>query len=162
MSRKPTPLIPAGSKRPGGRRDPVRFAGAITGEGSLSARRASLTSGGPKAQRTSKTSQKLVVLPSAVQTKPLAADDEEALTLGFASETGARKFKGEAERITKLQRKDAGFKRITVYCVAESLKMKLLASFLKREHNVTPRVFDEAMYVVRVHELSYHSLATKI
>jgi hypothetical protein len=26
--------------------------------------------------------------------------------------------------------------------------MKLLASFLKREHNVAPRVFDEAMYVV--------------
>ena len=26
--------------------------------------------------------------------------------------------------------------------------MKLLAPFLKREHNVAPRVFDEAMYVV--------------
>jgi uncharacterized Rmd1/YagE family protein len=43
----------------------------------------------------------------------------------------------------------AGFKRITAYCVAETFKMRLLASFLKREHNVMPRVFDEAMYVVR-------------
>jgi hypothetical protein len=27
--------------------------------------------------------------------------------------------------------------------------MKLLANFLKREHNVVPRSFDEALYVVR-------------
>ena len=35
--------------------------------------------------------------------------------------------------------------------------MKLLAGFLKREHNVHPRVFDEAMYVVSVTLLSVHS-----
>jgi hypothetical protein len=28
--------------------------------------------------------------------------------------------------------------------------LKLLANFLRREHNVTPRSFDEAVYVVRV------------
>jgi uncharacterized Rmd1/YagE family protein len=50
--------------------------------------------------------------------------------------------------MSKEQRKRAGYKRITAYCIAEELRMKLLASFLKREHNVTPRVFDEAMYVV--------------
>ena len=32
-----------------------------------------------------------------------------------------------------------------------SFKMKLLASFLKREHNVTPRVFDEALYAVSIY-----------
>ena len=52
--------------------------------------------------------------------------------------------------MSKDQREKAGFRRITAYCVAESFKMKLLASFLKREHNVKPRVFDEAMYVVRI------------
>ncbi|THH00967.1 hypothetical protein EW026_g1632 [Hermanssonia centrifuga] len=50
--------------------------------------------------------------------------------------------------MSKEQRQKAGFKRITAYCVAEGFKMKLLASFLKREHNVQPRVFDEAMYVM--------------
>lgn len=50
--------------------------------------------------------------------------------------------------MNKEQRKKAGFKRITTYCVAESFKMKLLASFLRREHNVMPRVFDDALYVV--------------
>ncbi|KAG6840699.1 hypothetical protein C0991_005002 [Blastosporella zonata] len=109
-------------------------------------RRASLTSAGPKAQRTSKTSQKLVVLPSAPQTRPLFADDED-LTLGYETD-GVRELKSQAERMSKEQREGAGFKRITAYCVAESFKTKLLALFLKREHNVAPRVFDEALYVM--------------
>ncbi|KIJ15894.1 hypothetical protein PAXINDRAFT_168871 [Paxillus involutus ATCC 200175] len=50
--------------------------------------------------------------------------------------------------MSKEQREKAGYKRITAYCVAEGIKMKLLAGFLKREHNVQPRVFDEAMYVM--------------
>ena len=50
--------------------------------------------------------------------------------------------------MSKEQREKAGFRRITAYCIAESFKMKLLASFLKREHNVKPRIYDEAMYVV--------------
>ncbi|KAG5646754.1 hypothetical protein DXG03_002440 [Asterophora parasitica] len=112
------------------------------------ARRASLTAGGPKAQRTSKTSQKLVVLPSAPQTKPLLADLDEDLTLGHETDGGVREYKSQAERMSKEQRENAGFKRITAYCVAESFKTKLLASFLKREHNVAPRVFDEALYVM--------------
>ncbi|KAH7919043.1 DUF155-domain-containing protein [Leucogyrophana mollusca] len=106
-----------------------------------------LTTGAPKAQRTSKTTQKLVVLPSAPQTKPLVADEEDDF-LGYERDAGVREYKSDAERMTKEQRKRAGFKRITAYCVSESFKMKLLASFLKREHNVHPRVFDEALYVM--------------
>jgi uncharacterized Rmd1/YagE family protein len=101
--------------------------------------------------RTTKTSQKLVVLPSTPQTKPLhrpTSDEHE-----YESDVGrfVREKKSAAERMGKDERKKAGFKRITAYCVAEGLKMKLLASFLKREHNVAPRVFDEAMYTVRLH-----------
>ncbi|KAF8190535.1 hypothetical protein BJ912DRAFT_1022218 [Pholiota molesta] len=87
-----------------------------------------------KAQRTSKTTHKLVELPSAPQTRPLLADREEDLTLGH-------EIDGEQG-----PRKEAGFKRLTAYCVAESFKMKLLSSFLKREHNVSPRAFDEHCY----------------
>lgn len=108
---------------------------------------AGLTSG-QKAQRTSKTTHKLVELPSAPQTRPLLAEVDDDLTLGYETEAGVREYKSQAERMTKDQRKQAGFKRITAYCVAESFKMKLLASFLKREHNVSPRAFDEALYVV--------------
>ncbi|KAF8966593.1 hypothetical protein BDZ97DRAFT_1903689 [Flammula alnicola] len=108
---------------------------------------AGLTSG-PKAQRSSKTTHKLVELPSAPQTRPLLADVEDDLTLGHETDGGVREYKSQAERMSKDQRKEAGFKRITAYCVAESFKMKLLSSFLKREHNVYPRAFDEALYVM--------------
>ncbi|KDQ58708.1 hypothetical protein JAAARDRAFT_176772 [Jaapia argillacea MUCL 33604] len=106
--------------------------------------------GTQKAQRTSKTSQKLVVLPSAPQTRPLPQDDYDGDVLGYETDAGyiVRDYKNEGERMSKEQRKKKGFKRITAYCVCEGLKMKLLASFLKREHNVLPRVFDEAMYVM--------------
>lgn len=116
----------------------------------VSNRRASVSglTAAPKTQRTSKTTQKLVVLPSAPQTRPLAPTDEEDLTLGVEADGGVREYKSEAERMTKEQRKQAGFKRLTAYCVAESFQMKLLTPFLKREHNVAPRIFDEAMYAV--------------
>ncbi|EAU89288.2 YagE family protein [Coprinopsis cinerea okayama7 len=156
----------------------------------------------PKPKRTTKTSQKLVVLPSAPQTKPLLDEepetsDEEALprvaitrsrlphplpprvpTKGRierahmeraargTEEVGSeeegkgraveeprpmkrvREYKSAAERMTKEERKKAGLKRITAYCVAEGLRMKSLAGFLKREHNVQPRIFDEALYAM--------------
>jgi uncharacterized Rmd1/YagE family protein len=111
----------------------------------------------PKAQRTSKTSQKLVLLPSAPQTKPLPKVNEYGLTeeegedeLGYETDAGVRvrDYKNQGERMSKSERKKAGFKRITAYCIAEACKMKLLAGFLKREHNVVPRIYDEAVYVV--------------
>ncbi|KAK0458738.1 DUF155-domain-containing protein [Desarmillaria tabescens] len=118
-------------------------------EGHSKARRASVSSAA-KVQRTSKTSQKLVVLPSAPQTKPFPAEDDEDLTLGYETDAGVkvREYKSEAERMSKEQRHRAGYKRLTAYCVAEVFNMKLLASYLKREHNVSPRIFDEAMYAM--------------
>ena len=59
-----------------------------------------------------------------------------------------RDVKSAGERMSKEQREEEGYSRITAYCVAEGFKMKLLGSFLKREHNVQPRVFDEALYAV--------------
>ncbi|KAI8976699.1 DUF155-domain-containing protein [Trametes punicea] len=106
--------------------------------------------GAAKAQRTSKTTQKLVVLPSAPQTKPLppeAAEDEEQLH-GYETDQGVREYKSAGERMSIEEREKAGFRRITAYCVAEGFKMRLLVSFLKREHNVKPRIYDEAIYVM--------------
>ncbi|KAF9653491.1 DUF155-domain-containing protein, partial [Thelephora ganbajun] len=102
--------------------------------------------GAVKNQRTSKTSQKLVVLPSAPQTKPLPEEDDPH---GYETDAGiVKERKNEGERMSKEQRKKAGFKRLTAYCVAESFNMKLLASFLRREHNVVPRMFDDAFYAM--------------
>lgn len=155
MSRPLLPRTSSGSQLPTRRSRTTRLS-TISGpaenaaSGPILTRRVSVNglSGAPKTQRTSKTSQKLVVLPSAPQTKPLGSD--EFLTHGHETDTGVREYKSEAERMSKEQRKRAGFKRLTAYCIAESFKMKLLTSFLKREHNVLPRVFDEALYVVSI------------
>ena len=99
-----------------------------------------------KNQRTSKTSQKLVVLPSAPQTKALPDEDERH---GYETDAGIiKERKNEGERMNKEDRKKAGFQRLTAYCVAQGFNMKLLATFLRREHNVVPRVFDDALYTV--------------
>jgi uncharacterized Rmd1/YagE family protein len=60
-----------------------------------------------------------------------------------------REHKSATERMTKSERRRAGCRRITAYWLADGFRMKLLANFLKREHNVVPRSFDEALYVVR-------------
>lgn len=155
MSHKPSipARLPSSSNLPGRRKPPTRLRSLGTSNGGPeqpTARRGSISglASAPKAQRTSKTSHKLVVLPSAPQTRALPTDVEEDLTLAAETDGGVREYKSEAERMSKEQRKQAGYKRITAYCVAESFKMKLLASFLKREHNVSPRVFDEALYVM--------------
>ncbi|KAG7448726.1 DUF155-domain-containing protein [Guyanagaster necrorhizus] len=138
------------SKGPGRRPRTNRLGSISSGiDGHIEVRRASASSAS-KVQRTSKTSQKLVVLPSAPQTKLLQADNDEDLTLGYETDAGitVREYKSEAERMSKEQRHRAGYKRLTAYCVAEVFNMKLLTSYLKREHNVSPRIFDEAMYAM--------------
>jgi len=116
--------------------------------------------GAVKNLRTSKTSQKLVVLPSAPQTKPLPEEDEPH---GYETDAGViKERKNEGERMNKEERKKAGFQRLTAYCVAESFNMKLLASFLRREHNVVPRVFDDALYAVSRHEFIIICVQTRL
>jgi uncharacterized Rmd1/YagE family protein len=100
-----------------------------------------------KPQRTTKTSQKLVVLPSAVQIQPLPRSRESPVD-GEGPSAPAGEHRSEGERMSKEQRQRSGYKRLTAYCVAEAFRMKLLSAFLKREHGVAPRVFDEAVYAV--------------
>ncbi|KAG8898425.1 Protein transport protein S9 plasma membrane t-SNARE, partial [Tulasnella sp. 403] len=109
------------------------------------------------AQRTTKTSQKLVVLPSEVQTAPLplelqsraVSDDDSTMgppTVRFPPKH--HEHRSEGERMTKAERQRAGYRRLAAYCIAEGFRMKLLLAYLKREHGVAPRVFDEAIYAL--------------
>jgi uncharacterized Rmd1/YagE family protein len=116
----------------------------------------STTTASPKSaatQRTSKTHQKLVELPSDPQTRPLPTEQgEDDAIHGYETDNGVRmrEHKSAIERMTKAERRRAGCRRITAYWLADGFRMKLLANFLKREHNVVPRSFDEALYVVRL------------
>ncbi|VDB98560.1 unnamed protein product [Peniophora sp. CBMAI 1063] len=95
-----------------------------------------------------KATQKLVELPSDPQTKPLLSEEEDVL--GYATDAGIRmrERKSAAERMSKAERREEGFRRITAYGVAEGVRIKLASSFLKREHNVHPRVYDNALYAM--------------
>ena len=111
----------------------------------------------PATQRTSKTHQRLVELPSDPQTRPHRAEEgEDDAIHGYETDTGVRmrEQKSATERMTKAERRRAGCRRITAYWLADGVRLKLLGSFLRREHNVIPRSFDEALYVVRATRLS--------
>lgn len=150
-TRPPTTPLPLRSRSRGGLGSPAPrgLTRRASGSGLGLPGRTNPVSGAPKAQRTSKTTQKLVLLPTAPQTKPLPFDDDDEEQMhGYETDRGVRDVKSEGERMSKEQRKKAGYKRITAFCVAEAFKMNLLSTFLKREHNVHPRVYDEATYVV--------------
>lgn len=123
------------------------------------------TPGTAPVKRTSKMSQKHVLLPEEPQTKPMPASamnhppasaparspsawQSESLTT--AVEEDRTDERTEAEKMSKSQREEAGLPRLTAYATADGYKTKLLQAFLKREHGVgVVRVFDDAVYAVR-------------
>ncbi|GBB99608.1 hypothetical protein RclHR1_03580015 [Rhizophagus clarus] len=83
--------------------------------------------------RTTKTSQKLVLLPE--EEVILASNDE-------ASDVEAP----VAERLTKEVRDNKHYPRVTAYCIAEGFYLGILTEFLRKEHNVQPKFYDECLY----------------
>ncbi|CCA75160.1 related to RMD8-Cytosolic protein required for sporulation [Serendipita indica DSM 11827] len=52
------------------------------------------------------------------------------------------------ETLTPEQRDQMGYQRLTAYYCADELRMSLLSTFLKREHAVSPRLYDDAIYAL--------------
>jgi hypothetical protein len=109
--------------------------------------------------RTSKLTQKHVLLPEEIQTRPLGSANVPTTppprySSTSESNTGTSTTYDEhertdAEKMSKSQRQEAGLPRLTAYATAESYRIKLLQAFLKREHGVgVVRVFDDAVYAV--------------
>lgn len=96
-------------------------------------------------QRTSKTTQKLKLLPD----EPTLEDDEESGRDVYSQvtrikETSARK---DAERLGKSQREF--LPRVTGYCTSSSYKMRDLVKWLndrKKKNNAWPKLIDECLY----------------
>ncbi|KAF9347311.1 hypothetical protein BGX34_003249 [Mortierella sp. NVP85] len=111
--------------------------------------------------RTTKVSQKLVLLPE---------EDEEAeeehtdYPEGPFSDTEQDLFRDESdyrnrrrglhgrvathsELLTKEQRHAKGLARVVAYCTADGYDIERLSAFLKANHEVHPRGYDEALYV---------------
>lgn len=92
----------------------------------------------PLPSRTSKTSQKLVLIPEEVAGRDSA-------NTAYSPKRAAASLKATGRRLNgKRGRK---LSRITAYNVAEGFNLDLMADFLKTTHEVSPRVYDECLYV---------------
>jgi len=117
--------------------------------------------GGPQHMpaRTSKTSEKLVLLPETTE-----EDDGQEKEAGFGGvdddETRppsdealrARRQgggKSDAERLPKSQRMaDARLARVTAYCTAQAYRLKGAAQFVREQHGAKTKLYDDCLYCV--------------
>lgn len=119
---------------------------------------------GPPAQmttnipsRTTKMSQKLVLLPeneesllyediddaaSDLQPPPTPWDEERHDEYLSPSDEPRRTF---AERYPKDKRTDR-FPRVTAYCISAGIRLQASSDFLRANHKVRPRIYDEAVF----------------
>ncbi|RHZ77926.1 hypothetical protein Glove_168g235 [Diversispora epigaea] len=100
--------------------------------------------------RTTKTSQKLVLLPEEIE--EISDYGVEApltpVTPRISSPVPSfrENDRTDAERMQKEVRDDAKYPRVTAYCTAEGYYLGILMDFLRREHNVQPKRFVECIY----------------
>ncbi|EOD43666.1 putative sporulation protein rmd8 [Neofusicoccum parvum] len=111
--------------------------------------------------RSSKVSEKLVLLPEASEAEE--KDDEDQLE-GFnddedlgppddneleriRSERAGVKEKSYAERLPKARRAEK-LSRVTAYCTAQSYKLRATADFVKNQHGARTKLYDDCLYTV--------------
>lgn len=119
--------------------------------------------------RTTKVSEKLVLLPEAPDDpdEDEAPSDDETAQLAairrMAEEEEARPLKDEeldvlrkrggirgrsyAERLPKVKRGDK-VARVTAYCTAQAYKTKATAEFLRKKHEAKTKLYDDCLYAV--------------
>ncbi|CAI2163641.1 12431_t:CDS:2 [Funneliformis geosporum] len=99
--------------------------------------------------RTTKTSQKLVLLPEEASIPTLiieeTSDDAETPVTPIIPVPAAWDSTN-AERMSKEVRDNKHYPRVTAYCTAEGFYLGLLIDFLKKRHNVHPKLYDECLY----------------
>jgi len=106
--------------------------------------------------RTSKVSEKLVLLPEAEVVDEeqaafdLEANGEEAPPTD--AELAKRKRRGpldksEAERLPKSKRAER-LSRVTAYCTAQAYKLQATANFVKTQHHARTKLYDDCLYTV--------------
>ncbi|KAJ6786676.1 hypothetical protein PWT90_08545 [Aphanocladium album] len=120
--------------------------------------------GQPMPSRTTKISEKLVLLPETddkedvedeiesdtVLARKLQTEDDRPLRdeeLDVLRKRGGIRGKSYAERLPKMQRKDK-VSRLTAYCTAQAFKIKATAEFLKEKHEAKTKLYDDCLYVI--------------
>lgn len=106
--------------------------------------------------RSSKTSEKLVLLPETteeVEEQEFEEEDDSAPPrdeeLRRRRQGGAGRGKSEAERLPKSQRiADPQLARVTAYCTAQSYKLRSTAQFVRDQHGAKAKLYDDCLYCV--------------
>ncbi|KAI1655396.1 hypothetical protein F4813DRAFT_180840 [Daldinia decipiens] len=109
--------------------------------------------------RTTRISEKLVLLPETVN--DLEGPDEEIESafrenesrplkdeeLDVLRKRGGLRGKSYAERLPKFERTEK-LSRLTAYCTAQSFKMKSTSEFLRKKHDAKTKLYDDCLYTV--------------
>lgn len=102
-------------------------------------------------QRTTKTSEKVVFLPEAEDVAGPDDDSDDDEDDGppkheTRSSTPARPRRSVSERLTKERREERNLPRVTAYCVAETFRLQRTSTFLRKNHQVQSRIYDDLLY----------------
>ncbi|KPM43391.1 hypothetical protein AK830_g3225 [Neonectria ditissima] len=121
--------------------------------------------GKPMPSRTTKISEKLVLLPEtdqkdddvdeeieseAVLARRLQDQENRPLQdeeLDVLKKRGGIRGKSYAERLPKMQRTEK-VSRLTAYCTAQAYKVKATAEFLRQKHEARTKLYDDCLYVI--------------
>ncbi|EME83257.1 uncharacterized protein MYCFIDRAFT_136563 [Pseudocercospora fijiensis CIRAD86] len=105
--------------------------------------------------RSSKTSEKLVLLPETSQKNETIQgfEEEDDSAPPRDDELRRRRLqidgKSHAERLSKTQREaDEEIKRTTAYCTAQSYKLRQTATFVRDQHGAKTKLYDDCLYCV--------------
>lgn len=115
--------------------------------------------------RTTKVSEKLVLLPETDNKDDDAEDEVESETvlarvlkdqddgplkdeeIDVLRKRGGVRGKSYAERLPKVQRTEK-VSRVTAYCTAQAYKIKTTAEFLRKKHEAKTKLYDDCLYVI--------------
>lgn len=103
--------------------------------------------------RSTKTSEKLVLLPEAVE------EEDEKGEFGVDSDEkgppkddenyrqpGKEKSKSYAERLPKHRRTEKELPRVTAFCTAQAYKLQSTAAFIRQRHGARAKLYDDCLY----------------
>jgi uncharacterized Rmd1/YagE family protein len=113
--------------------------------------------------RSTKVSEKLVLIPETVNEKDESDDDVSEIAIAarpdgvegpltnaemdVLKKRGGIRGKSYAERLPKAKRTDK-VARVTAYCTAQGYKLKATATFVKERHGAKTKLYDDCLYTV--------------
>ncbi|KFA54991.1 hypothetical protein S40293_02335 [Stachybotrys chartarum IBT 40293] len=120
--------------------------------------------GQPMPSRTTKISEKLVLLPETDEKDDVEDEVETEGVLGrrlqdeenrplkdeeldVLKKRGGIRGKSYAERLPKVQRTEK-VSRLTAYCTAQAFKVKSVAEFLRKKHEAKTKLYDDCLYAI--------------